>query len=171
MNNNLNIKYDKIEEMIELGNNNSKKGYGGVFSALIFNSKTYEIVTMASNMVLKKNDPTAHAEIEVIRDACKILKQPNLEGYSLLASNEPCPMCMSAIMWARLDEWYFISESETAALIGFDDIEFYKRLQLIMRMKKVKSEYNKYHKYEQPILEDKLKQYFIAYKEDNKIIY
>lgn len=165
------IDKEKINEMIENGFQTAKEGNGGPFSALIFNSDTGEVICWNSNSVLKDNDPTAHGEINTIRRACKILNKPTLEGYSLLTSNEPCPMCLSAIMWARLDNWYYIADSETAAQIGFDDIEFFKKMQLVMRMKKVKSEYEKFFKYSDAELEEKIKIAFKEYKDNERKLY
>lgn len=165
------VNKEEIKGMIKSGFDTAKAGFGGPFSALIFNTDTGEVITYSSNSVLKDNDPTAHGEVNTIRKACGILKKPTLEGYSLLTSNEPCPMCLSAIMWARLDNWYYIADSETAAQIGFDDIEFFKKMQLVMRMKKVKSEYEKFFKYSDEELEESIKIAFKEYKESERTLY
>lgn len=165
------IKIEDVNQMISNGIDNAMAGKGGVFSAMVFNSKTGECIAIDSNSVLSDNDPTAHAEVNTIRRACKVLNKYSLEGYSLLTSNEPCPMCLSAIMWARLDNWYYIADSETAAHIGFDDVEFFKKIQLVMRMKKVKSEYEKFFKYENPEALERVKKGFEDYKNKNKVIY
>lgn len=162
---------NKINEMINLALETSMAGEGGPFSSMIIESGSLNVVAIASNSVLKDKDPTAHGEINAIRKACKILNKENLEGYSLITSNEPCPMCMSAIMWARLDNWYYIADSATAAQIGFDDVEFYKRLQLIMRMKKVPSEYKKLFRFDNEEAYLKIKASFQEYTSKNKNLY
>lgn len=165
------IKHKDVMAMIKEGYENAMAGKGGAFSAMVFNSQTGELIAISSNSVLEDKDPTAHAEVNTIRRACKVLNKESLEGYSLLTSNEPCPMCASAIMWARLDAWYYIADSQTAAQIGFDDVEFYKRLQLLMRMKKVPSEYERLFKYDNPAALEEVKKAFQAYKDNNKEIY
>lgn len=81
--------------------NGIKENEGGPFGVAIVN-KNGEIISVGNNKVLINNDPTAHAEITAIREACKKLKTYNLEGYILYTTCEPCPMCLSAIIWANI---------------------------------------------------------------------
>jgi tRNA(Arg) A34 adenosine deaminase TadA len=92
--------------------------------------KDGEIVGRGWNQVTSTNDPTAHAEIVAIRDACARLKTFSLAGCEIYTSCEPCPMCLSAINWARLDRIYYAATSEDAAAIGFDDSSLYYDLSL-----------------------------------------
>lgn len=95
------------------------KNYGGPFGAVIV--KDDKVIAIASNTTLKDNDPTAHAEINAIREACKKLNTYNLEGCSLYTTGYPCPMCLSAIIWANIKNVYYGTELEDAAEIGFRD--------------------------------------------------
>lgn len=164
--NNIPVKKEDIITMLEYGIERSRAGYGGPFSAMVYETKTGKVLAIDSNSVLADNDPTAHGEINAIRRACKMIKKPHLDGYSLLTSSEPCPTCMSVIIgWSQLDSWSYIVGSEVAAEVGFNDIEYYKKMQLIMRMKKVKSEYEKFYKYSDIEIENKIVSVFKEYKE------
>lgn len=99
-------------------------GVGGPFGAVIV--RDGEIISRASNSVLKDNDPTAHAEINAIRQACKELGTYDLSGCELYATGFPCPMCMSAIMWANIKKIYVSGLPEDAAKIGFRDEFMYQ---------------------------------------------
>lgn len=101
---------------------------GGPFGAVIV--KDEEIIAKAHNQVTSTNDPTAHAEIVAIRQACKILQTFQLNGCQLYTSCEPCPMCLGAIYWARLDQVYYANTKADAAQIGFDDQFIYDELDL-----------------------------------------
>ena len=101
---------------------------GGPFGCVIV--KDGKIIGKGNNQVTSTNDPTAHAEVLAIRDACKNLKSFQLEGCIIYASSEPCPMCLGAIYWARPDKVYFGSSHEDAAKIGFDDEFIYREIQL-----------------------------------------
>ncbi|MDY6940900.1 MAG: nucleoside deaminase [Cyanobacteriota bacterium] len=92
---------------------------GGPFGAVIV--KNGEIIAKAHNQVTSTNDPTAHAEIVAIRQACRALQTFQLKGCELYTSCEPCPMCLGAIYWARLDRVYYANTKADAAKIGFDD--------------------------------------------------
>ncbi|MDP6572059.1 MAG: nucleoside deaminase [Rhodospirillales bacterium] len=92
---------------------------GGPFGAVVV--KDGEIVAEGHNQVTTANDPTAHAEVVAIREACRVLGTFNLEGCEIYASCEPCPMCLSAIYWARLGRIYYGNSRLDAAGIGFDD--------------------------------------------------
>lgn len=104
---------------------------GGPFGAVLrgvnpANGKLYTFT--ANNRVTADNDPTAHAEVSVIRDACKYLKLFSLEGFTLYSSCEPCPMCLSSALWARVDGVVFAADRYDAADAGFDDLAFYEKL-------------------------------------------
>ncbi len=99
---------------------------GGPFGAVIV--KDGKIIASASNQVTLNNDPTAHAEIQAIRKACKKLKTFDLNGCVLYTSCEPCPMCLSAIYWARINQYYFANNKDDARKIGFDDAFIYSEL-------------------------------------------
>ena len=109
--------------LAEDGMNNDK---GGPFGAIIV--KDGEIVGRGSNMVTSTNDPTAHAEVTAIRDACKNLNDFQLSGCTIYTSCEPCPMCLGAIYWARPDRIVYGCTREDAAAIGFDDEFLYKEV-------------------------------------------
>ena len=102
----------------------SKLGIGGPFGAAILDSEG-NIITVDSNTVLRDNDPTAHAEINAIRSACKILGTHDLSGYTLYATGYPCPMCISAIIWANIREVYYGTDLKEAEDIGFRDQKIY----------------------------------------------
>ncbi len=103
-----------------------KKGQGGPFGAIIV--KNDKIIARAHNTVVSGTDPTAHAEINVIRKASKKLKTFNLSDCELYSSCEPCPMCFSAIYWARIKKVYYVATRNDAAKAGFDDANFYEML-------------------------------------------
>ena len=93
--------------------------FGGPFGAVIVKDK--EVVAIASNSVLRDNDPTAHAEVNVIREACKKLNTYDLSGCIIYTTGYPCPMCLSAIMWANIKEIYYGTDLRDAEKIGFRD--------------------------------------------------
>jgi tRNA(Arg) A34 adenosine deaminase TadA len=117
-----------LREAIRLSIEKMEADEGGPFGAVII--KDGEIVGRGWNQVTSTNDPTAHAEIVAIRDACARLKTFSLAGCEIYTSCEPCPMCLSAINWARLDRIYYAATSEDAAGIGFDDSSLYYDLNL-----------------------------------------
>lgn len=98
---------------------------GGPFGAVVVD-KEGKIIANGNNKVLKEKDPTAHAEIVAIREACKALNTNDLSGYTLYTSCEPCPMCLSAIIWANIKEVYFGCSKKDAANIGFRDDDIYE---------------------------------------------
>lgn len=104
------------------------KGEGGPFGAVI-TDKNGNIIAQGNNMVLANNDPTAHAEVTVIREACKKLGTYDLSGYVLYTSCEPCPMCLSAIIWANIKTVYYGCTREDAGNIGFRDDAIYEYLE------------------------------------------
>jgi len=111
----------------ELAKENIISGYGGPFGACIV--KDGKIVGKGSNLVLKNNDPSAHAEITAIRDACKNLNTYDLNGCEIYTSCYPCPMCLSAIIWANIKTIYYGNTKEDAANIGFRDEYIYDYLE------------------------------------------
>lgn len=117
-----------MKRAIELAENNIKTMEGGPFGALVV--KDGKIIAEASNQVLVKNDPTAHAEVVAIRKACKILNTYQLDGCEIYASCEPCPMCFGAIYWARPDGYFYAANRHDAANANFDDSIIYDELEL-----------------------------------------
>lgn len=121
-----------MDKFMKIANENAKKGIenkeGGPFGAVIVD-KDGNIISNGNNKVLKNNDPTAHAEIVAIREACKKLETYNLSDYILYTSCEPCPMCLSAIIWANIKTVYYGCTKEDAGDIGFRDDLIYKFLE------------------------------------------
>ena len=108
--------------------NGTKNGEGGPFGAVIVD-KQGNIIAQASNQVIKNNDPTAHAEIQAIRMASKKLGTYDLKDLILYTSCEPCPMCLSAIIWSNIKEVYYACTREDAGKIGFRDDIIYEYLE------------------------------------------
>lgn len=108
---------------IQLSIENVLSGRGGPFGAVV--AKDGDVVTEAANQVTATNDPTAHAEVLAIRQACQKLRCFELKGCDLYTSCEPCPMCLGAIYWARIDKVYFGGLAADAAKAGFDDSAIY----------------------------------------------
>lgn len=108
---------------------------GGPFGCVIV--KNGNIIAEGSNQVTKNNDPTAHAEIITIREACNKLKTFNLNGLILFTSCEPCPMCLSAIYWSHIDQIYYGNTRFDAAKIGFDDNFIYDELSINLNKRKI----------------------------------
>ncbi len=117
-----------MNEAIRLAESNIEKQNGGPFGAVIV--KNGKVVGRGNNQVTSHNDPTAHAEVQAIRDACKNLNTFNLEGCEIYASCEPCPMCLGAIYWARLDKLFYAGTKDDAAKANFDDSFIYKEFEL-----------------------------------------
>lgn len=115
-------------DIMELGIEEARKimneGFGGPFGAVIVDSNN-NVIAVASNTVLKDNDPTAHAEINAIRKACKKLNTHDLTGYKIYATGYPCPMCLSAIIWSNIKEVYYGTDLNDAEKIGFRDQKIY----------------------------------------------
>ena len=117
-----------MDEAIAESAKNLKTGHGGPFGAVVV--KDGVIVGRGHNEVLKHNDPTCHGEIQAIRDACRSLGTYDLSGCELYTSAEPCPMCLSAIIWANIKTVYYGNSAKDAAAIGFRDdfiYDFIKR--------------------------------------------
>lgn len=117
-----------MSRAIELAAENAGSVTGGPFGAVIV--KDGEIVAAQSNKVTVDIDPTAHAEVNAIREACKVLGTFDLSGCVLYSSCEPCPMCLSAAYWAHIDKIYYAADRYDAAKVGFDDEFIYKELSL-----------------------------------------
>lgn len=111
---------------IRLSIQKMRRGQGGPFGAVVV--RRGQIVGRGFNRVTSSNDPTAHAEIVAIRDACKRLKTFKLDDCELYTSCEPCPMCLSAIYWARLHRVYYGNTRQDAAKIAFDDDFIYRQV-------------------------------------------
>ena len=120
-----------MEVAIDLANDNLDTNVGGPFGACVV--KNGKIIGKGSNHVLSDNDPTAHAEIVAIREACKKIKSHDLSGCEIYTSCYPCPMCLSAIIWANIDNVYYGNTKEDAADIGFRDDDIYKYINDLAR--------------------------------------
>ena len=121
-------KEEYMQMAIELAKENVEKGNGGPFGAIIV--RNGEIISTGTNNVTSLNDPTAHAEVTAIRNACKALKSFQLDDCEIYSSCEPCPMCLGAIYWARPKALYFAADKNDAAKAGFDDSFIYKEIEL-----------------------------------------
>lgn len=122
------LKSQFMREAIALSQEGVRSGKGGPFGAVIV--REGNIIARAHNQVTSSNDPTAHAEILAIRAACRSLSAFHLKGCELYTSCEPCPMCLGAIYWARIERVYYAHTREDAARIGFDDRFIYDELKL-----------------------------------------
>ena len=127
-------KIDFMKKAIDLSIQNIKDS-GGPFGCVIV--KNNDIIAEGVNRVTSNNDPTAHAEIVAIRNACNKLNTFNLKGCELYSSCEPCPMCLSAIYWSHIDKVYYGNSREDAAKIHFDDKFIYDELSLKMTERKI----------------------------------
>ncbi|MGV4987817.1 nucleoside deaminase [Streptomyces sp. NPDC001709] len=111
-----------MEQAITLATTSVNNG-GGPFGALV--AKDGEVVATGNNQVTSTLDPSAHAEVSAMRAACKKLNTFSLEGCVLITSCEPCPMCLSTALWARVDRLVYSADRHDAAVAGFDDRKFY----------------------------------------------
>ena len=128
-----------LQQTIQLAEENVRKGKGGPFAAII--TKNDEIIATGTNVVTTHNDPTAHAEISAIREACRVLHDFQLEECTLYSSCEPCPMCLGAIYWARLKRLVFAAEKQQAEKAGFDDAFIYKEIELPIRQRRLNTQH------------------------------
>jgi guanine deaminase len=110
-----------MDMAIECSHRNLLTNLGGPFGAVIV--KNGKLIACEGNTVTSSNDPTAHAEVNAIRAACKVLKTPNLEGCVMYTSCEPCPMCTSAIYWAKIGMVYYGNTKTDAEWAGFSDTQ------------------------------------------------
>ena len=128
------MKNEFMKRAIELSIESVNKG-GGPFGCVIVKDK--KIVSEGSNKVTSSKDPTAHGEIVAIREACKKINNFSLSGFELYSSCEPCPMCLSAIYWARIDKVYFANTRQDAQKIDFDDSLIYSEFQKNIDKRKI----------------------------------
>ncbi len=124
-----------MQEAIRLSFETMRNNTGGPFGAVVV--KDGKIIARGFNQVVSTNDPTAHAEIVAIREACKMLNDFQLDGCEIYTSCEPCPMCMAAIYWARPNKVYYANSKTDAAKIGFDDDFIYQELPLPYEKRKI----------------------------------
>ncbi len=124
----MNQQHSHMKEAIQLSFDTMRKNTGGPFGAVVV--KDGKIIARGFNKVVSTNDPTAHAEVVAIREACKVLNSFQLDGCEIYTSCEPCPMCMAAIYWARPEKVYYANSKTDAAKIGFDDAFIYEQLAL-----------------------------------------
>ncbi len=126
----LNMDEEKLREFYLVTLEEARAGvaakHGGPFGAVVV--RDGKIIGRGHNTVLRDNDPTCHAEVMAIRDACRNIGTPHLKGYTLIASSEPCPMCLSASYWANLADVRYCVPKEKAAEVGFDDSFIYEEL-------------------------------------------
>jgi tRNA(Arg) A34 adenosine deaminase TadA len=124
-----------MREAIRLSFEKMRGNFGGPFGAVVVRKN--KIIGRGWNRVTSTNDPTAHAEISAIRDACKKLKTFRLDDCELYVSCEPCPMCLAAIYWARLRKVYYANTRKDAARIKFDDDLIYQEVALPISRRKI----------------------------------
>jgi guanine deaminase len=117
---------DLMRRAIALSAEKMRAGFGGPFGAVV--ARNGEVVAEGFNQVTSNHDPTAHAEVVAIREACRKLGSFSLQGCEMYTSCEPCPMCLGAIYWARLERVYYANTRTDAAAIGFDDDHIYREL-------------------------------------------
>ena len=153
-----------MNKYMEIANECAKYGSshdeGGPFGAVI-TDREGNIIAKGNSMVLKNNDPTAHAEVTAIRKACEKLGTYDLSGYILYTSCEPCPMCLSAIIWSNIKDVYYACTRNDAGEIGFRDDVIYEYLEgkkkNLLNIKQIDRQ--------------ECVDLFAKYKRDNKIIY
>jgi len=124
-----------MREAIRLSRQKMRANCGGPFGAIIVHKN--KIVGRGWNRVTSANDPTAHAEISAIRDACQKLKTFRLDDCEIYVNCEPCPMCLAAIYWARLGKIFYASTRKDAARIGFDDDLIYREISKPVSRRKI----------------------------------
>lgn len=132
----MNENVKNMQEAIALSQQAIDTNDGGPFGCIIV--KDGKIIAKGNNKVTSLNDPTAHAEVVAIREACKVLNNFQLEGCEIYTSCEPCPMCLGAIYWARPDVVYFANTRSDAAAIGFDDDFIYNEINVLPTNRKIK---------------------------------
>jgi tRNA(Arg) A34 adenosine deaminase TadA len=130
--------FEFMKKALEVASGNASSQGGGPFGAVIV--KDGKVVSIAGNTVTPDNDPTAHAEVNAIRNACKELKTFDLSGCVLYTSCEPCPMCLSASYWARIEKIYFAAGRDDAAKAGFSDAFIYDQFDLPLNERSLPAE-------------------------------
>ncbi len=143
-----------MREAIALSRKNIREGRGGPFATVVV--KERNIIARGTNLVTSTNDPTAHAEIVAIREACRMLRTFQLTGCDIYTSCEPCPMCLGAIYWARPDAIYYANTHIDAANIGFDDFFIYKEIALSISERRI------------PMIQMMREEAFVAFEEWQK---
>lgn len=126
-----------MDEAIRLAESNVQLGKGGPFGALVV--RNGEIIARGINLVTATNDPTAHAEVVAIRQACEKLGWFEIRDCEIYSSCEPCPMCLGAIYWARPATVYFAASRQDAAKVGFDDAHIYDEIAAPLSERKIPS--------------------------------
>ena len=154
------MKNEFMKRAIELSENSASSS-GGPFGSVIV--KDEKIISEGSNRVTLTNDPTAHAEIVAIRQACKKLNTFNLSGCDIYTSCEPCPMCLSAIYWSHIDNIYYANTRMDAKDIDFDDSLIYSEISKEIKDRKIKMK--------QMNREDALEAFKIWQNKEDKIKY
>jgi guanine deaminase len=148
-----------MQQAIELSHKGMNEGKGGPFGAVVV--KDGVVVGRGHNRVLCDTDPTAHAEVVAIRDACLRLGTFQLTGCELYTSCEPCPMCLGAIYWARPDRVYYANTRDDAAAVGFDDAFIYDEIPLPLHERKIEMI---------PLGRDEAQRAFVQWSEKNERI-
>ena len=158
----MNVNREKyMREAIRLAAENVKNNTGGPFGAVVV--KDGKIIAAAANTVTSDKDPTAHAEINAIRLACQKLHTFDLQHCEIYASCEPCPMCLSAIYWARIDKLYYAANHNHASAAGFDDTFIYEELEKPEHERRISAT---------TLLSEEGQEPFLAWsKSENKITY
>lgn len=136
---------------IDLAKENVENKTGGPFGAVIV--KDNIIIAKGKNSVTQSNDPTAHAEVSAIRNACKELNTFQLEGCTIYSSCEPCPMCLGAIYWARPKRLVFAATKEIASKYNFDDSFIYNEINLELNQRSIETLQLKVSTMENPFIE------------------
>ena len=150
-----------MREAVRMADEGMRSNSGGPFGCVIVRGG--EIISRASNRVTATNDPTAHAEMSAIRDACRALATFELADCELYTSCEPCPMCLAAIYWARIPTVYYANTRADAAAIGFDDDSIYREISLPPEKRAIKMA---------PLLRAEAQQTFQAWIEKpDKLVY
>jgi guanine deaminase len=124
-----------MQEAVKLAREGMNRGSGGPFGCIVV--KADNIIGLGYNQVVATHDPTAHAEIIAIRDACRHLNNFQLTDCEIYTTCEPCPMCLGAIYWARPAIIYYANKREDAAHAGFDDDFIYREIGLLMSERKI----------------------------------
>ncbi len=128
-------KSELMQRAIAVAIENVRSGRGGPFGAIVV--KNGKIIAEGANSVTTTNDPTAHAEVVAIRNACRALETFQLDDCEIYTSCEPCPMCLGAIYWARPARVYYAATAADAAAAGFDDSFIYEQLPLPFEQRKI----------------------------------
>ena len=149
-----------MERAIELSIQSVKSGGGPFGSVIVKNNK---IISEGMNRVTKSNDPTAHGEIVAIRNACKNLGDFSLKGCELYTSCEPCPLCLSAIYWSRIDKVYYANTRNDAQKIDFDDSFIYSEIMKKIEQRKIPMK--------QQLRDKALKAFRLWQRTENKVKY